>query len=239
MSNHRLLQGGLSVVGGGNAPSTLLNGLYAAWKMNETGNVNRADAVGGSTMVVNGTVNDAAGILGRAANFVGNVANYLECADNPDISPAGTSFTVAFWIKINTAGNQGFVNKFGGAGGSEYIVDCSATGYPRFLVYGFSTGASVTSAVAVNDSPAWNAIRAWYDKSANKVKIQVNAGAIAETATVGALNVSNGSMRWGMFENVSRPCNSAIDHGHFWKRVLTDAEWLEFYNGGAGKDFVP
>lgn len=216
--------------GGGVAPSTLLTDLAAYWKLDEAAGVNRADSVGSSTAVLNGTVASVTGKVGNGASFNGNAANYLSVVDNAAINPVGTSFTVAFWYNLNVIANQGFISKFGGAGGNEFIVDYTTTPTLRFLFYGATT-VSVTLSIT-NDADSFHAVRAWYDLPTNTVWLQWDDGTPnSAAAPVGGVNVSNSDLRFGVFDHATRPGNCILDEIGFWRRVLTDEEWTEYLTG--------
>lgn len=219
-------------LGGGAAPSTLLDGLAAYWTLDEAAGSNRADSVGSSTAVLNGTVGSVAGKTGNAANFNGNIDNYLAAANNAAINPAGTSWTLALWYKLNVNTPMGLMAKVSGSGGNEFIIDYGG-GVMRLLFYGATTS-NVTTSPTTIDTTNWYALRAWYDLPTAKIWIQSEAlTAVSANAPVGGMNVSNGALGFGVFDGGSRPGNVALDSVGFWRRVLTDDEWTEFRAGEA------
>lgn len=221
-------------MGGGAAPSTLLDGLVAYWTMNEAAGSNRADSVGSSTAVLNGTVGSVAGKIGNAARFNSNVANYLSVTDNPTINTSGISYTVAFWFKFNGTGLQGILGKNTGGAIREFLVDWDGSNV-RMWVYG-GAGFSIASApISSPNTSTWYAFRGWYDYAANKVWSQVDDGAAGSAnGPTGGSNVGDSLLRFGVWDGLNRPGNCDLDGVGFWRRVLTDAEWIEFR---AGKEY--
>jgi hypothetical protein len=218
----------LGLLGGGVVASPLLTNLAAYWKLDEAAGVNRADSVGSSTAVLNGTVASVAGKVGNGASFNGNAANYLSVTDNPVINPAGISFTVAFWYKLNVSTNQGFISKFAGSGGNEFIVDFATTPIVRFLFYGATTS-NVTVTPGAVDTTTFYAVRAWYDLPTNKIWLQWHNGTPASAdAPVGGINISDSDLRFGVFDQATRPGNCVLDEIGFWWRILTSDEWTAY-----------
>jgi len=223
----------------------LYNSLVAYWRLNETSGT-RADATGrGNTLTDNNTVTSNPGIISTAAQFTHANAEYFSIADNADVGNTGSDdpFTIQFWVYPgDVTANYNVASKASPdppAANSSYEYQCFQTSSSRFLfaIGNGSTGASVTSTVALSNS-TWYHVIIWHDPVANTANIWVN-GTVTSTAWAGGtLNGSN-PMRIGTVLNGSSQVgqyawDGRIGEGAIWKRVLTAGERTRLYNSGAG-----
>jgi hypothetical protein len=192
---------------------------------------------GGVVTQQTGKVNSAAGFTSDQGGQNGQA---LQIADNPDLSTGRVGFTVAGWIYIASKGITGggvLAGKGGGEGGPnmEYALSHEFTTFDRFV---FQVGNGTNSILAIANSfgsPAtntWHFVVGWCDGS--NLYIQVNNGAINQTAFTGVPLDDNHNFTIGCHDNFSGCLKGRVDEVGFWKRALTAEERATLYNKGYG-----
>ena len=205
---------------------SLNTGLVAFWKLDEATAAQRNDSVGTSHLADNNSVVQIAGKVGDAASFTGSSSQYLSINDNAALSMgSGVDFTLAAWYWVNSAAvsSDGIISK---GGVSEYFMDVTFAA-PRFIC----GGAGVVTA-AVQTTGAWHFVVAWYDQT--HTNIQVDNGAIVQTASTTDAPDAGGVFYIGRSPTVALFMTGKIDTVGIWKRVLTADERTELWNAGAG-----
>lgn len=153
------------------------------------------------------------------------------------------SWTLAAWVRrleSDVTGYRGIVDDTGGA----------ALGYMLFITNDSTLVSNVYDADGVSQlhnsgaggtalvTNTWHLVRMWYDAATGFHYNQKDLGAIASDAIDvagllrGDLKVQIGTLSGGSF------WGGNIGPLMWWDRVLTDAEWLELYNGGAGRVYT-
>lgn len=237
----------LTVLSGGKAASSLLTGLVAYWKMNETSAgsspVQRADSAGVNHLSDNNTVASTTGKLGNAARMVTADGTYLSCADNAALSIGNSDFECVMWVRLTADTTGRFISKDNSISDREYGVQYNQTD-KRFHCFVFS-GTDIKSAVATTfGQPSlntWYMLDIYFDKTAQQLGISVNGGAFDTTAT-GWATINNGGnpLLIGSSWSLGSPTehiSADIDEVGFWKRILTAAERTALYNGGSGSTY--
>jgi hypothetical protein len=220
------------------APSTLLTGIVAYWKLDEVsagvGAVQRNDSVGTNHLTENNPIPSAAGILSNGADFISANSRILSVADNPSISTGDIDFTFAGWIKFTTAVGT-LLSKWGGGGHQEHALWISGARF-TFTVSNDGNGVvSVTgNTFGVPPTGAWIFFVAWHDSVANTLNIQINNGAADSAAHATGVFDSDSPLTLGYLGGAGVYLNGVLDEVGFWKRTLTAPEKTSLYNGGAG-----
>jgi len=222
--------------------STLSNGLVAHWRLDELSGA-RFDAVGDNNLSDNNGAGQADGKLGKAAEFTAAGGRYLSKADNADLSIAGdVDFTFAGWFKLSSKSSyMGLFGKDDAAGAREYTLYYDQP-MDRLVWMVFASNDSANQLIASSfGSPplnTWVFVVVWHDKAANTINVQVNNGPVnskAQAADGVKDSVSDFKLGRGL---AGTGFDGQIDSFSFWKRVLTQDERAELYNGGDGKEPV-
>jgi Concanavalin A-like lectin/glucanases superfamily len=209
------------------APSSLLTGLTAYWPMNETGNNNRVDSVGGLVLAPTGTMSHDTGKKSNAAKFSGT--SYLSTASNAALNFSG-AFTIAFWLYQPTLTDSYPVAKAASGFGSYAYIVSHLIPNTRFYI---NSGLRA-SGTAVMSSVTWYLVVAVYTGSA--AAIYLNNTLDVSTAYSSNGGTSTDSLTIGAGPAGASPvgANTLIDELGFWSRALTSDERTALYNGGAG-----
>lgn len=223
--------------------SSLLQGLRAYWKLDETSGT-RADVSGNAlTLADNNTVLSAAGKISNAAQFVAANTEWLSRSDDPLLSFTA-SYTISSWVYFDSlpgvglyrpitakdsgvSPNREFFTALTYAGGANYIWNLSH--------YEGGTTVKIANRLQPASTATWYHFLAWYDSSLSTLNVSVDNGTISTTAgvAVGANTTAQfliGRTGFGAGQYM----DGRIDEVCMWARVLTTAERTQLYNGGAG-----
>lgn len=213
---------------------SLLDDLISHWKLNEASGT-RADAHGSNDLTDNNTVGVGTGKLDNAADFERDTSEYLSITDNADLSTGDVDFTVAGWVKFETAGatNVGVMGKWAQPV-REYGIDI-ASGKFRWIVSHDSTNAVVATDTTSVTTGVWYFVVAWHDAANNQIGISVNDN--TPTTVSHSSGVHNGAAEFRLGRFDATHMDGLLDSWSFWKRVLTAAERTALYNGGDGLDY--
>lgn len=169
-------------------------------------------------------VNSVPGKVNKGAQFVSARPSAMLSPD-ATMFQFQTSKTFAIWFKFSAvnAGNQ-ILQK-----GLEYTLRVDAA--TRKLVI---TGASGTFILypTVLSLDTWYAVRFWRDTATGLAYIQVNDGAIV-SGTITS-NLTGSFLLVGSASGI----DGVLDELAIWDRILTAAEWDEFYNNGEGTTYA-
>jgi hypothetical protein len=221
----------------------LTDNLIAHWKLNEASGT-RNDSHGTNHLTDNNTVTSAAGKIGNAGDFEFANNEYLSINDNTDLSlSSDQDFTFACWFNPESFGGNaralaGKLTSTSAAGSCEWFVDLVSASEVRLRVSDGTTIGNLAVTGLSLSAGTWYFLVVWHDSTANKLRLQIDGG------TVNELNWTTGTRdgtaplaigRWGSVVGFS--FDGLIDSSSFWKRVLTDTERSDLYNGGAGLDY--
>lgn len=219
----------LCQIANGSTPegSSLLNELFAYWKMDEdSGTRLAANAVGPPLGEVT-VVSSVGGKIGNGAGFAPapDDGNYLETTSEVVLS---VDFTVCAWVYFNDAvagGIIGIANSWQIYFDSEGIVFAAAP-----------DGITWVPVVSPALPDQWYFVRAWFTSTDNTIHLRLNEGAEMTAVLSGpisgsdvltvAKDVLTGIVLFG-----------TIDEVGLWQRVLTNAEAAILYNMGAGTPY--
>jgi hypothetical protein len=224
--------------------STLLNGLIAYWKMDETSGTNFTDTIGSVVGAGTSVASNATGILGKAAQFSTTGGRIML----PSAILNGTvtgSFTSSAWIKFDstsaTLGRQQVIYDFFNASGSSRIYLTQDT--DNYFYFWFLPSSPTYNEYAHTDAittvTGWTHVVCVASGIGNPLKIYVNGTSVETygyTLTANAENCNYpGGDALGNLGNDTVAMNGLLDEIGFWNRALTSGEITSLYNSGAGR----
>ncbi len=207
-----------------NAASSLLTGLVAYWKLDETSGT-RFDSAGTNHLADNGSVGYGIGKQGNAAEFDGS--NSLDAGTL--LQPSG-NFTFSCWLNPDTLNGNAVAANWTDSSNRAWAID-TFNGPLRFYVYGPSDSVVLDTGITPSTT-AWSLVIVWLDTTANKVYCQINNNATLYEANFSGLLYQAGEFTVGRRANLFY--DGLIDEVGLWNRVLTPIERTQLYNGSAG-----
>jgi hypothetical protein len=214
-------------VGGRIAASSLLTGMVAYWKLDETSGT-RFDSYGANHLSVNGTITSGAGKFGNASVF-GSGLNYH--AVSSALSPNGASRSISAWVYMTSSTSAFFLESGPGVGDSGgtplWIMKAhhGGSGGP-FAVY---HGGNYRSGTTVASTNTWYHVVYTYNISGASVGLWING--VREVN----INVADANTGTGIY--IGAPYSDyqgSIDEVGIWNRELTSGEIATLYNAGLG-----
>lgn len=219
------------------AISTLPNGLIEYLPLSETSAGTepiRRVGLHTNTMKFTDATNVPNGtglVYPNCAEFTQAHGDYLWRRDYR-LNPTG-SFTLAAWVRRvenDASGYRGIVE-------AEY----TNSGYNLFLTQDSTLVANLNQATyhnadfggAVMSRLTWHLVRCWYDTSAGTWNNQMDLGAIGTWSASPPVMNKDQIVYIGRIQSY-KFWGGQIGPVMWWNRPLTDAEWLQLYNGGAG-----
>jgi len=190
---------------------------------------------------VNG-VGFGTGKVSNAADFVPASAEYFTYADDANFDTGGTSFTWAFWFKLdsfNTTGNW-MVNKRGAASQLEFqIAVLNADDSLGFDIWVAGVVKSIKTAASSISAGTWYFCVARFDNDTDEIKLRLNETDITPVATGGATTSGTAALVIGQAWSGGAGLrhDGLIDEMGFWKRAITDAEATYLYNSGNARTY--
>lgn len=218
--------------------STLLNGLVAYWKLNETSG-NASDSVGGFTLTNNNGVTYVPGIIGNGANFVSASSQRL-ITTAQIITGTITTLSLVGWINRSSAGN---IVTFGFSDDARSNL-FNATWYSDGNIYFQLGNVSLSDKVChcALSGTGWHHVAIVYDGSqptdAEKLLVyidDVQQVLIFDTPGFPASYTVPAQYSIGWDSNPTFGYSDGIiDEVGIWNRVLTPTEVATDYNSGTG-----
>jgi hypothetical protein len=231
--------------------NTLINGLAAHWRLNETTGT-RVDSERDNDLTPVNSPTYTTGIFGNAAQFTSLDNQALTIDDNVKINIGSSDFTVACWVKFNNfdnADSNDFVG-FAGKGASDVP---GLNNYAFSLIYrpslermqfSFADDNSISSSATANDfgeisTGVWYFVIASYESGTDRATISVNDVENHAISPITLYDSSEYGFNIGRGFNRDRyNFNGAVDSFSLWKRLLTDDEKSQLYNSGSGYDYL-
>jgi hypothetical protein len=228
----------------------LTDNLIAFWELADT-----QDAHTNNYDLTN--INSATFAAGKVGNGVdlerdSSQSMIISDANGPLLSPANTSFTMAFWFKMETdpATTMFFAEKATGSSIEYWVGYQGGTPNTKFSAFGSVSGGNEIFAERSGalSAGAWYLVFAWFDASDDKVHLQVTNDSSYEST----VNDSSGTLTGGIFETSGdftisgdpagffggRFLDGIIDQFGVWGRALTADERLQLWNGGSGMSYA-
>jgi len=222
--------------------SPLSLGLAAYWQLGEASGTRADSHTNGENLTDNATVTQADGVGAgqKAAQFTLLNSEYLSHADDDVLDTGDIDFTIAGWVYLDsTPADVMYIASKGlsatptleyrlmwDPGAGLFVFDSWAPDLGSRDRANASTYGSAPTAT-------WAYVVAWRDKTAGKVRIQVNNGTVDEANITVIPAAGNGPF------NLGRDAYSSANYWDgrlqafgFWKRVLTAAERTWLYNSG-------
>jgi hypothetical protein len=209
----------------------LTDDLIFSYEMNSATGVT-ADAHSTNTLTNNNSVTTAAGVIAEAADFDGT-NQYLSIASNANIVAGDFDMTFEAWFYLDSASGTRpvfwktssfapYALYYDNSGGADKLV---------FTAY-FNNNVEVTSFSP--STGTWYQAICKYDSVNNKNIIKVNNGTAVENAHGAFPNTDDGGeLRVGRSSGTDY-LDGRVDMFRMWKRLTSDAEDTQLYNGGAG-----
>ncbi|MFI6759725.1 beta-L-arabinofuranosidase domain-containing protein [Micromonospora sp. NPDC050417] len=208
--------------------------FVAHYLFNETSGTTAADATGnGRTATLAGGANWTAGRTGNAANLNGTGAHVVLPAG---ILAGATAFTIATWVRIDTAGTWTRLVDIGaGTGSYLFLSPRSGSGTARYAIT--TAGAGAEQRI---DAPAALPIGAWthvaVTQTGNLGVFYVNGVEVARNTalTLRPASLGSTSQNWvGRSQYGGDPyLDAAVDSLRVYSRALTAAEVANLHTTG-------
>ncbi len=223
----------------------LLDGLEAHWEFEETSG-NAADSSGFSSTLT--AVNSPASVAGKVGNArVSNFDNkYFTITDNAHLSFGNEELTINLWGYVQNKGfdsteiwvSKGTISGSDFSGGEYAIYWLQSSDR---IIGRVSDGSSVIQTVEASTFGAinageWMMISFVHDPAANQIKIRVNNGSWDTASFSTGINSGANNFRVGA-DDAGRIRTVGFDELSLWRRIVTDEEFTELYNAGAGVAF--
>ena len=234
-------------VGGGAAPSSLLTGLLAYWKLdnNGSGGVSLVDSSGNSRTLTapNGTsgLSLGSGVINGSAQFTGDSSTYLS-RSGTFLNGTRDAYSISAWVKTGEETDLFIVDQATGDnwGGSSIALEMFSDGTIYGTIFWSDTPDfdRATGTTAINNGNFNHVAMTWL--RTGSIKVYVNGvlnGSSASSgnyANVPTNNISLNSNADGSFA-VGKNCN--IDEVGVWNKELSASEITSLYNAGAGKTY--
>jgi hypothetical protein len=226
-------------------PSTLLDGLFAVWTLDEASGETRVDTVGVYDLTDNNTVGASAGKNNNAADFVGAGQDYLSRADggSGDETRLAGDFTVSFWANpTGHATTQMLITRDNEVTrGYAFYYNTSQ----QIVVQmpndagGLNSAGGLTSTDTLTDG-SWNLVIVDFKQSTKELGVTINGGTrktLTLTETPGA---STAPLNFGREAFTGFPfyLTGSLDEAYMWDRVLTSDERDELWAAGVGSFYT-
>lgn len=219
----------------------LVDGLKAWWKLEESSG-RRYDAhVGALDLIEDGTVGSAPGKFGLGAEFDEGIES-LYHAHHVDLSIAsGESFTIAMWLKWDSAiatGTRNPIAKAQAAGTWEFQLQIRTNiDLCRWFVYDTTPGNRVSVSQALTSGQFYFFV-CWFDASTNESGLSIDDSATTITANnAPAQDSGNDFVVGNLTTGASSAWPGVLDDVAFWKRALSASERSQLYNNGARRSY--
>ena len=215
----------------------LLDGLAAFWELGESAGP-RADAHGSSDWSASSAVGAAAGRVGGAAAFTAAGGSELSQVPGASLEVAGTSFTVAGWVRFEAFDTT--QPKVIGQGKNHLAWEERVWAlYRNGARLRFRIGTSNAVVSPELEAGTWHFVAASYDAASGEASIRLDASAPQVGSSSGA---SSSPSPWyvggGYADESGLGLEARVDQLGLWTgRVLSGAELDALYNGGDGRAY--
>jgi hypothetical protein len=213
---------------------SLLNGLVAYWKLDETSGT-RFDSAGTNNLTDSSSVGATIGKQGNAASFVASSSDYLTLASSS--FGLTDAMSLSFWVKLSATGTFMTLFQLGEPSTpGSWLLQKIDTGALRFVPYPTTINDFHDSPVLLTSTGIWYHVVFTINSSgAALVYLNGSSNAMTGTRAIG----SSGSLQFSVGRRddlASQYFDGAIDEPGIWSRVLTSGaggEIGQLYNGGA------
>jgi hypothetical protein len=222
------------VITGGAAPSSLLTGLAAYWKLDESSGT-RSDSVGSAHLTDVNTVTSNPGIAGTAAQFTAANTESLTVAHSAAIAVGNFDFTIALWVYPDDLVTSIIISKYASAQASYTLYYDAGAGYYFWIISadGLADVPIAMNSFGTPSTGAWHLITLIHDAAANQIRVQADAGTVQTTSHSTGVFAGTAPIEMGARDG-ALPFTGRIDEVGYWTRCLTTGELATLWNGGAG-----
>ena len=235
---------GGAILLGSYSQNSLMSGLVAHWKLNETSG-NRVDSYSNNDLTPTNTPGFDTGIIGNGVSFVSASNQVLSVSDNKQINLGGTDFSISLWVKYNALTNNSAQDYLGilskGSGGAAYCISMQyriASGFMQAqLNNGVTTGNFAASTFGAFTTGVWYNVIFTYNNTSKAVTISVNGTENGYTSATTPTDVSYALNIGRAYNSNTYNSSAIIDSVSIWKKVLNSAEKSRLYNSGSGIDY--
>jgi alpha-L-fucosidase len=220
------------VVGGGGRNS-LLNGLLAYWRMDESSGgsapTTRVDQISTSNLSDINTCASAQGKNNAAAAFVAARNEYLEVASNPALTVGDFDFTIDAFVNLSSLGttNKCIFSVDDNSGALRSLAFAVNTSNQLVCWLWDTAGTLVThtaSSLPTLEQDTWYYVAVAHDSVNDKFYIRLE-DQVQEFARPLGIRSTASKFRVGAQGSNGNPMNGAIDEVGKWNRVLTADEF--------------
>lgn len=226
----------------GAGPSSLLSGLLAYWKLDESSGSTRVDSTAnGEDLAESGSVASHAGLVSNAASFSASGV-YLQHASSTFFNlGVHADWSVLVWVYLdNKSSSYTFVSKDNSGVSRQFHIRYSSG--PDRLTLAYSSDGSSLSTLHADTlgSPSattWYLIHAYHDGVNDELGISVNGGSYDTVSHSAGIFQSTEQFAVGCHFSSGSPVNQAVgdvDEMAVYDRVLTPSEVSDYYNSGSG-----
>jgi hypothetical protein len=206
------------------------------WSMDEAAGDDRVDSVAGHDLTPYNSPESVAGKFGNSVKFAFSypppTAQYLSVAHHADLQGGDVDFSVAFWF---SGLNDPTIDQYALVGVSDAVVAnrewaVRITGFGSYTNhYRFTwtrsdgTDDTIWGPVVEFDGQQ-HFIHCWRDKTAQKIYLRIDFGAIYSADSAGGGQVGTAAFGVGARGNGDKPMDGSIDELYIYRGLWTDEE---------------
>lgn len=245
-----MIKGGIRIGGliiKRDAPSPLLTGLLAYWKLdnNGSGGVSLVDSSGNSRTLTapNGTSGLllGSGVINGSAQFTGDLSTYLS-RSGTFLNGTRDAYSISVWVATEEGSDLFIVDQATGDnwGGSAISLDMALNGtiYGTVFWSGDPQYDRASGTTSINDGGFHHIAMTWLRTGSIKVYVDGalngSSASSGNYANVPTNNISLNGNADGSFA-VGKECS--IDEVGIWNKELSASEITLLYNAGAGNTY--
>lgn len=191
-----------------------------------------------------GTVSSTAGVAGNAASFDGTDGNYLEAFNAANFSFGDTTFSVTFFVRIDTDLEVCLAGRYNAESDERgWVVRKTAVGSGGLIQLAVSSDGLATGETTVDGSAVTLGqtyfVAVFHDADTNEIGLSVDDAAYTTTAHTGGV-FAGGTTRFrvGAYGDPTPaqrfPLTGFIDKLFFFKRRLSAQDTTALYEEGEG-----
>ncbi len=231
------------------------NMLVGAWELDEASG-QRADYTGRNEFTpVNAPGTSAGKTQAAALQLTAASSQYLRCSvyDNSCLIMNDETFMITCWVYLDSKGADRTIASHAAndvSTNNSWILRYNS-GLDRFdFTIGYTDATTATVTASTLGSPStgtWYFIVAYFDRTDNTVKIQVNNGTVNSSSALAPpaaaalhMQASATDLRIGAWYNsgITGFWDGRIEQFTMWRRILSTGERSSLYNSGSGAAFT-
>ena len=219
------------------ATSTLLNGLMAYWKLDETSGTTVYDSTSNG---INGTSIDVTSITGKISNAYSFNGSSSNVGFGAVCRPTG-GLSVSYWINVTASQSTkpSIHNATYSTNWAGWLIYFTSGGFIRFLLGDNLTAPYQLTTTTNLRNTGWRHIVCTWDDTTDNVYIYVD-GSIGASGSYSRNLVYHNNCNLHFASNETGTAGFAninLDEVGIWDRALSQVEVGELYNSGNGKSY--